>query len=296
MKTRVFSGSGVAIVTPFGPDGSVNYEEFGRLIDWQIEQGTDCIIAAGTTGEASAMPDEEHIAVVEFAVKHTAGRVPVMAGAGSNDTRHGIHLAKCMVDVGADALLLVTPYYNKTTQKGLYEHFAATVQDLSIPVVLYNVPSRTGLNMLPATVARLARDFEQIVGVKECVFDQVGELKSLLGDDFSIYTGEDAVTVPVMAMGGTGVISVLANLVPADVHQMVRLCQEGRYPEAAAMQVKALPLIKALFSETSPIPVKYAMNRLGMSVGDGRLPLTTITDEGAARMDAALRQYGLLSE
>ncbi len=294
MKKRVFTGSGVAIVTPFAEDGSVNYEEFGRLIDWQIEQGTSCIVAAGTTGEASAMPDEEHIAVVEYAVQRTAGRVPVMAGAGSNDTRHGIHLAMRMQEVGADALLLVTPYYNKTTQKGLYEHFAATVKDITIPVVLYNVPGRTGLNMLPATVARLALDFPQIVGVKECVFDQVGELKSLIGDDFAIYTGEDGVAVPVMSMGGAGVISVLANLVPADVARMMRLCQDGRYPEAAAMQVKALPLIKALFAETSPIPVKYAMNRLGMNVGDGRLPLTTITDEGAARMDAALRSYGLL--
>ncbi len=294
MKNRVFTGSGVAIVTPFGADGHVDFQEFGRLIDWQIEQGTDCIIAAGTTGEASAMPDDEHIAVVEYAVKQAAGRVPVMAGAGSNDTVHGINLAKRMQEVGADALLLVTPYYNKTTQKGLYAHFAATVQDINIPVVLYNVPGRTGLNMLPKTVARLAADFPQIVGVKECVFDQVGELKSLIGDDFSIYTGEDAVAVPVMSMGGAGVISVLANLVPADVHRMIRLCLDGRYPEAAAMQVRALPLIKALFAETSPIPVKYAMEKMGMPVGTCRLPLTTIGEDCARQMDDALKAYGLI--
>ena len=294
MKKKIFTGAGVAIVTPFLEDGSVNYSEFARLIDWQIEQGIDCIIACGTTGEASAMPDEEHLAVVDFAVKQVAGRVPVLAGAGSNDTRHGINLAKHMLQSGPDGLLLVTPYYNKTTQKGLYEHFAATAREVDIPIVLYNVPGRTGLNMAPETVARLACDFENIVGVKECVFDQVGTVRSLVGSDFAVYSGEDALAVPTMSMNGDGVISVLANLVPADVHNMMAACLNGDYKTAAAMQLKALPLIKALFAETSPIPVKYAMNKLGWKVGEGRLPLTSIGEDAAKKLEAALAGYGLL--
>lgn len=294
MKKTVFTGSGVAIVTPFNEDGSVNYSRFAQLLDYQIEQGTDCIVVAGTTGEASTMPDEEHLAVVEFAVKHVNHRVPVMAGAGSNDTMHGVALVKRMEEIGADALLLVTPYYNKTTQKGLYEHFAITAKAVSLPIVLYNVPGRTGLNMAPATVARLAADFENIVGVKECVFDQVGEIKSLVGDDFAIYTGEDSLAVPTMSMGGAGVISVLANIAPADVHTMMGLCKEGRYDEARKIQIKALPLIKALFAETSPIPVKHAMNLMGMEAGICRLPLTSIGDACGEQLVKELKAYGLL--
>lgn len=294
MKKTVFTGSGVAIVTPFQGDGSVNYPKFAELLDYQIEQGTDCIVVAGTTGEASTMPDEEHLAVVDFAVKHVKHRVPVLAGAGSNDTMHGIALVKRMEAIGADALLLVTPYYNKTTQKGLYEHFAMTAQAVKLPIVLYNVPGRTGLNMLPETVARLAADFENIVGVKECVFDQVGTIKSLVGEDFSVYTGEDSLAVPTMAMGGAGVISVLANIAPADVHQMIQYCLEGNYVQARKLQIKALPLIKALFAETSPIPVKHAMNLMGMDAGICRLPLTTIGDRCAVQLETALREYGLL--
>ena len=293
MRTRIFEGSGVAIVTPFREDGSVDYETFARLIDWQIEQGTDCIIACGTTGEASTMPDEEHLEVVRFAAEYTNHRVPVLAGAGSNDTRHGIALATRMSEFPIDGLLLVTPYYNKTTQKGLYEHFAATARAVDVPIVLYNVPSRTGLNMLPDTVARLAKDFESIVGVKECVFDQIGTLRGMVGDDFSIYSGEDALAVPTMSVGGNGVISVLANIAPADVHQMMQYCIDGDFKSAARIQIKALPLIKALFAETSPIPVKYAMNRLGLNAGICRLPLTSIGEDTARRMDQALEAYGL---
>ncbi len=294
MKKTVFTGSGVAIVTPFSEDGTVNYSLMGELIDEQIRQGTDCIIAAGTTGEASTMPDEEHLAVIDFTVRHVRGRVPVMAGAGSNDTKHGIALAKNIEKLGADALLLVTPYYNKTTQKGLYEHFRMTAEAVSLPIVLYNVPGRTGLNMEPETVARLAEDLENIVGVKECVFDQVGMIRNLTADDFSVYTGEDSLAVPTMALGGRGVISVLANIAPDRVRRMIGCCLEGDYTEAGRMQVEALPLIKALFAETSPIPVKYAMQKMGWPVGCCRPPLTTIGEGCAARLEKAMKEYGLL--
>ncbi len=294
MKTRIFEGSGVAIVTPFRADGSVDYDSFAHLIDWQIAQGTDCIVACGTTGEASTMPDEEHLEVVRFAAEYTAHRVPVLAGAGSNDTHHGIALASRMSEFDIDGLLLVTPYYNKTTQKGLYEHFSATAKAVDVPIVLYNVPSRTGLNMLPETVARLAADHENIVGVKECVFDQMATARGLIGDDFAIYSGEDGLAVPAMSVGGTGVISVLANIAPADVHQMMHFCLDGDFKSAAAIQIRALPLIKALFAETSPIPVKYAMNRLGMEAGICRLPLTSIGEEAAKKLDQAMEAYGLI--
>ena len=294
MKTRIFEGAGVAIVTPFRIDGSVDYDSFARLIDWQIEQGTDCIVACGTTGEASTMPDEEHLEVVKFAAEYTAHRVPVLAGAGSNDTRHGIALAKRMCEFPIDGLLLVTPYYNKTTQKGLYEHFAATAKEVDKPIVLYNVPSRTGLNMLPETVAKLAADFPNIVGVKECVFEQVAQLRGMVSDDFSIYSGEDGLAVPTMSVGGNGVISVLSNIAPADVHQMMRYCLDGNFKEAARIQIKALPLIKALFAETSPIPVKHAMNLLGLEAGICRLPLTSIGEACAERLEAAMQGYGLI--
>ncbi|MFR2465186.1 MAG: 4-hydroxy-tetrahydrodipicolinate synthase, partial [Clostridia bacterium] len=195
MKKTVFEGSGVAIITPFTEDG-VEYPKLGELIDFQIQQGTDCIVIAGTTGEASTMPDQEHIRTIQYTVERVAGRVPVLAGAGSNDTNHGAALCRAAQDVGADAVLLVTPYYNKTTQRGLYEHFAVMAKAIDIPIILYNVPSRTGMNMTPETVARLAKDFDNIVGIKECEFGHVGELKNLCGEDFSIYSGEDGLAVP----------------------------------------------------------------------------------------------------
>ena len=292
MKKTVFEGSGVAIITPFTEDG-VEYPKLGELIDFQIQQGTDCIVIAGTTGEASTMPDQEHIRTIQYTVERVAGRVPVLAGAGSNDTNHGDALCRAAQDVGADAVLLVTPYYHKPTQRGLYEHFAVMAKAIDIPIILYNVPSRTGMNMTPETVARLAKDFDNIVGIKECEFGHVGELKNLCGEDFSIYSGEDGLAVPLMSMGGKGVISVLANIVPADVHQMIKACLQGDWDTARRLQLKALPLIKALFCETSPIPVKEAMNMLGMNVGGCRLPLVEMEEANRAKLRQAMLDYGL---
>ena len=293
MKKTVFEGSGVAIITPFAKDG-VDYTKLGELLDFQIQQGTDCIVVAGTTGEASTMPDEEHIRTIQYTVERVAGRVPVLAGTGSNDTLHGAALCRAAQDVGADAVLLVTPSYNKTTQKGLYAHFAVMAGAVDIPIILYNVPSRTGMNMAPETVAQLARDFDNIVGIKECEFSHVGELKNLCGEDFSIYSGEDGLAVPLMSMGGRGVISVLANLVPTDVHRMMTACLQGDWDTARGLQLKALPLIKALFCETSPSPVKEAMNLVGMNVGACRLPLVEMEESNKAKLKQALREYGLL--
>ncbi len=295
MKRKVFEGSGVAIVTPFVKEtGAIDYAKFDELLDFQIENGTDSIIVAGTTGEASTMPDEEHVGLIAHAVSYVNGRVPVVAGAGSNDTIHGVELAKRVETVGADALLLVTPYYNKTTQKGLVEHFGRFAQGVDIPLILYNVPSRTGLDMKPTTVATLADRYDNIVGVKECVFDHVVEHFHLCPGGLQVFSGEDGLVVPLMSMGGSGVISVLANVAPKKVHNMTHACLEGDFKTAARLQAEALPLIKALFCETSPIPVKEAMNRMGMNVGICRMPLVTMEEANIPGLVKAMTEYGLL--
>lgn len=292
MKKPLFTGSCVALVTPFTDDG-VNFEKLESLIEWQIKEGTDAILICGTTGEASTMPDEEHMAVIKFAVEKIAGRVHVMAGAGSNDTRHAIELSKYCEEVGADSLLTVTPYYNKTSQEGLYQHFKRIAESINIPVVLYNVPSRTNLNIAPMTIKRLSA-IDNIVAVKECNLLQATEVAYLCGDDIILYSGEDGNIVPLMALGGKGVISVMANIIPADTNRIVKTFLDGDLEISRQLQIKTVPLEKALFCDVNPIPVKTAMNLMGMDVGPCRLPLVDMNEQGLACLKKALHEYGLI--
>ena len=292
MKKCVFTGSGVAIVTPFTSDG-IDFEKLGELIEYQIREKTDAIVICGTTGEASTMPDEEHISAIAYTAKKVNGRLPVIAGTGSNDTRHAIHLSKRAQEAGADAILSVTPYYNKTTQRGLYEHFKAVAESITIPVILYNVPSRTNLNINPDTVQKLSA-IENIVGIKECNLNQVGETINLCGEDFTVYSGEDGLVVPLMALGGKGVISVMANIIPKDTHDMAAKCLADELEGARKLQLGTVELIKALFIEVSPIPVKEAMNLMGMNVGKCRMPLVDMTDNNKEILAKALKNYGLI--
>lgn len=292
MKKCIFTGSGVAIVTPFTNDG-VDFEKLGELIEFQIKEKTDAIIICGTTGEASTMPDEEHISVIEYAVKKVNKRIPVIAGTGSNDTRHAVHLSQEAEKAGADAILSVTPYYNKTTQKGLYEHFKAVATCINIPVVLYNVPSRTNLNINPETVLQLS-EIENIVAIKECNINQVGEIINLCGHDFTVYSGEDGLVIPLMSLGGKGVISVMANIIPKATHDMTVKYLAGDVEEARKIQLKTLRLIKGLFSEVSPVPVKAAMNLMGMNVGPCRMPLVEISDKNLEFLKTVMKEYGLI--
>ncbi len=294
MKKPVFLGSGVAIVTPFTEDG-VNYDKLEELIEFQISQGTDAIVIAGTTGEASTMPDEEHKAVIKFAIEKVRGRVPVIAGTGSNDTRHAIALSQFAEESGADAILTVTPYYNKTSQRGLYEHFKAIAKSIKIPVILYNVPSRTNLNINPETIRALS-EIENILGVKECNLNQVADVVNLCGDNIVIYSGEDGQVIPTLALGGKGVISVAANIIPGDMHEMVMKFLNGDVEGGRKIQIKALNLIKALFIDVNPIPLKAAMNMLGMKVGQCRMPLVETTEENLKVIRRELINYGLLEK
>lgn len=292
MKKCIFTGSGVAIVTPFTSDG-VDFDKLGELIEFQIKEKTDAIVICGTTGEASTMPDDEHISVIGYAVKKVNGRVPVIAGTGSNDTRHAIHLSKRAQEVGADAILSVTPYYNKTTQRGLYEHFKMIAESISIPVILYNVPSRTNLNINPETIQQLSK-IENIVAIKECNLNQVGEIVNLCGEDFTIYSGEDALVVPLMSLGGKGVISVMANIIPKDTHEMATKFLAGDLEGSRKLQLGTLELIKALFVEVSPIPVKEAMNLMGFCVGKCRMPLVELAEKNRDMLVKAMQNYGIL--
>jgi len=292
MKKRVFTGSGVAIITPFTDDG-VDFDKLGELIEYQINEKTDAIIICGTTGEASTMPDEEHIEVIAYTVRKVNGRIPVIAGTGSNDTRHAIHLSKRAEEVGADAILTVTPYYNKTTQEGLYRHFRAVAENIGIPVILYNVPSRTNLNIDPDTVVRLA-ELDNIVAIKECNLNQAGEIINRCGDDFTVYSGEDALVLPMLSLGGKGVISVMANIIPRATHDMVASYLSGDLENSRKIQLKALELIRALFIEVSPMPVKEAMNLMGMNVGKCRMPLVDMIDKNREILKKAMQNYGLI--
>jgi len=292
MKKCIFTGSGVAIVTPF-TDNGINYAKLEELLEFQIKEKTDAIIICGTTGEASTMSDEEHISVIEFAVKTVNGRLPVIAGTGSNDTSYAIDLSKRAQEVGADAILSVTPYYNKTTQRGIYEHFKAIAESISIPVILYNVPSRTNLNINPSTM-KLLSEIDNIVGVKECNLYQVAEVVSLCGDDFIIYSGEDGVIVPFMSLGAKGVISVMANIIPKDTHDIVAKYLAGDIEGSRNLQIKVTELVKALFIEVNPIPVKEAMNQMGMNVGKCRMPLVDMEEANKKFLINALKNYGLI--
>jgi len=289
----VFTGSGVAIITPCCDKG-IDFDKLGELIDYQIENKTDAIVICGTTGEASAMPDAEHKAAIEYAVSRTAGRVKVIAGTGSNDTLHCVELCKFAVSAGVDALLVVNPYYNKTSQHGLVEHYkyiAARVDN--IPIILYNVPARTGLNVTPATMYELSK-IDNIVGMKEASGNiaQVADMVRLCGDKIDFYSGNDEITVPVMSLGGKGVISVAANIAPRQVHDMCQLYLDGDVKGAAKIQLDLVELINALFIEVSPVPVKTAMNMLGMNVGPVRMPLFPMLDKNKEILKNALINAG----
>ncbi len=296
MKKPVFTGAAVAIITPMRAYGSVDYEELGRIIDDQIDNGTDAIVICGTTGESPTMTDEEHTACIRYAVKKTAGRVPVIAGTGSNDTKYAIWLSRQAQADGADALLLVTPYYNKTSQAGLIAHYTAIADAVDLPCILYNVPSRTGCNLTAASLKQLAKH-PNINAVKEASgnISQVAEIAAACGEELNIYSGNDDQIVPLLALGGKGVISVLSNVAPRYTHDICAKWFAGDTAGSLAMQLAALPLCKALFADVNPIPVKWAMNRLGWHAGACRLPLVAPDEAVQAQLDSALRAFGLLS-
>ena len=293
MKKPVFTGAGVAIITPFTSTGEVNYDEFKKILDYQIDHGTDAIIIVGTTGEPSTMTLKEHAEVVDFGCSYVAGRVPVVAGAGSNDTAAAVELTREAAKSGADAVLSVTPYYNKTTQRGLIAHFQAIADCSDCPVILYNVPSRTGLSISPETYKVLS-EHPNINGSKEASgnFSLLAEAMHLCGDNMNFWSGNDDQIVPLMSMGGKGVISVLSNVAPAQTHKLTQLCLEGKFDEASRLQIDYMPLIKALFCEVNPIPVKKAMELLGWQVGDVRLPLVGVTAEHEALLRRELDKMG----
>lgn len=295
MKQSIFTGVATALVTPMSPDGSVNYRKLDEILEQQIAGGVDAVVICGTTGEAPTLEDQEHLDCIARAVRTVAGRIPVIAGTGSNNTAHAIMMSKEAKALGADAVLLVTPYYNKTSQIGLVRHFTAIADTLEIPAILYNVPSRTGVNIAPKTAKALAAH-PMIRGIKEASgnISQIAETAMLCGDELPVYSGNDDQIVPVLSLGGRGVISVLSNVAPRPTHDICRLWFEGKAQESLALQMKYLPLMKALFSDVNPMPVKAAMNLMGMQVGDCRLPLTTLGEETMAGLKAELAAVGLL--
>lgn len=294
MKKTVFCGAATAIVTPLTPDG-IDYDQFGRLIDFQISEGIDAIVAVGTTGEGSTLTDEEHRDAIRFCVDHVAGRVPVIAGTGSNDAAYAIELTRFAAEVGADAALLVTPYYNKATQKGLVRFFTDIADAADIPCILYNVPSRTGCNLLPETVLALA-DHPNIVGIKEASgnISQIAELAHLVGDKLDIYSGNDDQIVPVLSLGGKGVISVLSNIMPKATSEMCKRFFEGDSTGARKLQLDLIPLVNALFCEVNPIPVKAAVSAMGYCENYLRLPLTPMEKAHEEKLLMLMREQNLI--
>ncbi len=294
MKNTVFTGAATAIVTPLNKDG-VDYDSFAKLIEWQIEKGINAIVVAGTTGEGSTLTDAEHKAVIKFCVEKVAGRVPVIAGTGSNDTSYAIELTKFACEVGADAMLLITPYYNKATQKGMIESFRAIADVSTKPCILYNVPSRTGCNILPETAAVLA-EHPRIVAIKEACgnISQVAKLAALCGDKLDIYSGNDDQIVPTLSLGGKGVISVLSNIMPTETVAMCENYLNGNVEKSTAMQLEYLDLIDALFCEVNPIPVKAAVAAMGMCDNYLRLPLTPMEPQNEAKLLELMRKHGVL--
>lgn len=292
----IFTGAGVAIVTPMNADGSVNYESFRKLIEFQIENGTDAIIVCGTTGEASTMTHEEHLDVIKYCVDVVNKRIPVVAGTGSNCTETAIYLSTEAEKMGVDGLLVVSPYYNKATQNGLYAHFKAIADAVKVPVILYNIQGRTGVNIAPATIVRLCNDCENIVAVKEASgnISQVAKIAALSKGTIDIYSGNDDQIVPIMSLGGKGVISVLSNVAPKQTHDICAKYLAGDVAEATKMQLEAIDLIDALFCEVNPIPVKAGLNLMGMEAGTLRLPLTDMEEANVAKLKAAMEAYGIL--
>ena len=294
MKNTVFKGMATAMVTPMKADKSVDYEAFGRFIEFQIENGINALVAVGTTGESATLEPWEQKEVIRFTVEKVAGRVPVIAGTGTNNTLHVLEYVKNACEVGADAILVVTPYYNKATQNGLIAHYTAVADLSTVPVIVYNVPGRTGCNLLPQTVAKLA-EHPNIVGIKEAAGNmaQVVELAALCGDKIDIYSGEDALNVPIMSMGGVGAISVLSNVTPAKAVEMTDAALAGDYKKAAALQCEMLPLIKALFSEVNPIPAKAAVSAMGFGEENVRMPLSLMEDATRAKLYEEMRKQGI---
>ncbi len=294
-KKEIFRGAGCAIATPMFDDGNINYDELAKLIDFQIDNGTDAIVICGTTGESSTMTDEEHAECIRFAVEKVNHRVPVVAGAGSNDTAYAIWLSKEAEAVGADALLQVTPYYNKASQTGLIRHFNAIADATSLPNILYNVPSRTGCSIKPATYKELAKH-PNIVAAKEASGDisAIAQTKWLCGDELALYSGNDDQIFPIMSLGGIGVISVLSNVCPRETHDICQLFFDGKIAESAKLQLEYIDLINALFSDVNPIPVKQALNYMGYNAGACRLPLCDMSDAGKKALYDVMSRYGLI--
>ncbi len=294
MKKTVFSGAATALITPM-KDGKVDYESFGRLIDFQINGGIDALVVCGTTGEPSTLTNEEHLEAMEFCIKRTAGRVPVLCGTGSNDTAFALEMSQYICKKGADALLMVTPYYNKTSQRGLIKHFYTIADGVDKPIIVYNVPSRTGLCIKPETYAELAKH-PNIVGIKEAGGDMsaIAHTMALCGDEISLYSGNDDQIVPIMSLGGRGVISVLSNLVPGEIHKICALFDEGKIKESLKLQLKYHDLISALFCEVNPIPVKAAMALMGYCNGELRLPLCEMEEKNHARLSAIMKEMGII--
>lgn len=292
----IFKGAGVAIVTPMKNNEEVNYEKLEELINWQIDEGTDCIVITGTTGESSTLTTEEHVKVIKAAVEFTKHRIPVVAGTGSNCTREAIHLSQEAEAAGADGLLAVTPYYNKATQGGLIRYYTEIADAVKLPIIMYNVPSRTGCNILPETAAEIFEKVENVVGVKEATGNlaQATKLMYLTDGKIDLYSGEDGIVLPLMAIGAIGVISVWANVAPRNVHEMCMSFFEGDMEKARRLQFAAQPLVEALFSEVNPIPVKAALNLMGKEVGPLRSPLTEMTPENVAKLEKVMKAYGLL--
>ena len=292
----IFTGAGVAIVTPFHQNGEVNYDKLGELIDFQVENGTDSIIIVGTTGESSTLTHEEHIECIRYAVQKTAKRIPVIAGTGSNCTETAVYLTKEAQDAGADAALLVTPNYNKATQKGLIGHFGQIAKSTDLPLLLYNIPGRTGCNILPATAAALVKEYDNIVGIKDATgnIPQTMETLELCQGDVDIYSGEDGLITPLLSIGAKGVISVLSNIAPRETHDIVAKYLEGDVKGSLALQMKYLPLVRALFCEVNPIPVKQALNFMGMEAGPTRMPLSEMEPEHAEVLRREMQNVGII--
>lgn len=292
----IFTGAGVALITPMHEDGSINYDEMERIVNYQIENGTDAIIVCGTTGEASTMTHEEHIETIKACVEMTKKRIPVIAGTGSNCTDTAIYLSKEAQRVGADGILVVSPYYNKATQNGLKEHFTMIANSVKVPIILYNIPGRTGVNMLPETIVSLCGEVPNIVGVKDATgnLGQFVKLMALAKGKVDVYSGNDDQIVPLLSMGAKGVISVLSNIAPQQTHDICAKFFEGKAAESAQMQMDAIELINSLFCEVNPIPVKKALNLMGREAGVLRRPLTEMEDANAARLEKAMKEYGLL--
>ncbi len=290
----IFTGAGVAIATPFHQDGSVNYEEFGKLIEFQIANGTDAIIVMGTTGESATLDHEEHLEAIKFCAEKVNHRIPVIAGTGSNCTETAVYLSTEAEKYGVDGLLCVTPYYNKATQKGLYQHYKTIANAVKLPVIIYNVPSRTGCNILPETVVKLCTEVDNIVGIKEASgnISQIAKLFALAKGKVDVYSGNDDQIVPILSLGGKGVISVLSNVAPKETHDICQLYFDGKVKESAELQLKALPLVDALFCEVNPIPVKKALQFIGIEAGPLRMPLTEMEEDHAQMLKKAMDDFG----